>query len=89
MGGDIREYEADGLVVTWEPARCAHAAECVQGLPLVFDRARRPWIEATNAPPEAVVTVIDRCPSYALGYRTADGRSRVAPSTANESPASS
>ena len=65
--------------MTWEPGRCQHAAECVRGLPAVFDPQKRPWIEAGHAGVDELVTVIDRCPSFALGYRTDDGRSRVAP----------
>ena len=76
----VREYQGDGMVVTWEPARCQHATECVRGLPAVFDRDRRPWIEAEAADREEIITVINRCPSYALGYRSDDGRQRSAPS---------
>lgn len=75
----IIEYAGDGFVITWEPARCRHAAECVRGLPTVFDNTRRPWIVTAGATADEVVTVVDRCPSFALGYRTADGRSRSAP----------
>jgi len=73
------EYEAEGIVVTWEPARCQHATECIRGLPRVFDPARRPWITPSAATAEDLVKVIDRCPSYALGYRVDNGRARVAP----------
>lgn len=75
----IIEYPAPGIVVTWEPARCQHAAECVSGLPQVFDPQKRPWITADEASVQELVMVIDRCPSFALGYRTDDGRHRVAP----------
>ncbi|UUW92391.1 (4Fe-4S)-binding protein [Nocardioides sp. WV_118_6] len=74
-----REYAGDGIVVTWEPARCQHAAECVRGLPTVFDTAARPWIDPSRASADEIVEVVDRCPSHALGYRTADGRTRSAP----------
>jgi len=74
-----REYEGNGIVVTWDSARCQHATECVRGLPAVFDRNRRPWIVASAADVDQLVTVIDRCPSYALGYRVGDGRKRSAP----------
>ncbi|WP_405493102.1 (4Fe-4S)-binding protein [Nocardia sp. NBC_00511] len=75
----IREYPAPGIVITWEAQRCKHAAECVHGLPSVFDRDRRPWIDPAAATVDEIVTVIDRCPSYALGYRADDGRVRTAP----------
>ena len=75
----IREYAAPGIVVTWEPARCQHSTNCIRGLPKVFDAAARPWIDPTAAGVEDIVATVDRCPSYALGYRTDDGRSRAAP----------
>ncbi|MGN6162145.1 MAG: (4Fe-4S)-binding protein [Marmoricola sp.] len=75
----ILEYPAPGIVVTWEPRRCQHAAECVGGLPQVFDPQKRPWITPAEARVDDLVATIDRCPSHALGYRTDDGRSRVAP----------
>ena len=75
----IKEYPVPGIVVTWEATRCQHARECVMGLPGVFDPKERPWITPEEASVEDLVTVIDRCPSYALGYRTVDGRTRTAP----------
>ena len=78
---EIREYAGDGIVVTWEASRCQHAKECVRGLPGVFDTAAHPWINPTQANTDELVTVIDRCPSFALGYRTDDGRTRTAPKT--------
>lgn len=81
---EIHEYAGDGIVVTWEPARCRHAAECVGGLPRVFDTTRRPWITPGSADAEEIVEVVDRCPSFALGYRTHDGRTRTAPNPAPE-----
>lgn len=76
---DIHEYSAQGITVTWEPGRCQHATECVRGLPSVFDVGRRPWITPDAPEVEDLVEVIDRCPSFALGYRTDDGRTRTAP----------
>ena len=42
--GKLHRYEAPGAVVTWDAMRCIHAAECVHGLPQVFDPAAKPWI---------------------------------------------
>ncbi|MCU1642919.1 MAG: zinc finger type superfamily protein [Nocardia sp.] len=75
----LREYSTPGITVTWEAGRCWHAAECLRGLPAVFDRNRRPWIDLSAATVDDLVEVIDRCPSFALGYRTEDGRIRTAP----------
>ncbi|MFF9065778.1 (4Fe-4S)-binding protein [Streptomyces sp. NPDC014891] len=40
----LKEYEGEGITVTFEPRRCLHAAESVRGLPEVFDVSRRPWV---------------------------------------------
>ena len=37
-----RMYANDRIEVTWEPAFCIHVAECMRGLPAVFDNQRRP-----------------------------------------------
>jgi uncharacterized Fe-S cluster protein YjdI len=79
--GAIREYAAPGIVVTWESGRCQHSTECVRGLPQVFDTKARPWIAPDGATADELVEAIDRCPSYALGYRTDDGRIRTPPPT--------
>ncbi|MEU4061664.1 (4Fe-4S)-binding protein [Streptomyces wedmorensis] len=65
----LKEYEGEGITVTFEPRRCLHAAECVHGLPQVFDLSRRPWILPDAAEPGQVEQVIRRCPSGALQYR--------------------
>ncbi|MFE3068334.1 (4Fe-4S)-binding protein [Streptomyces sp. NPDC059247] len=69
----IKEYEGEGVTVTFEPRRCLHAAECVHGLPEVFDLSRRPWVLPDAADPGRVAEVVRRCPSGALQYRPSDG----------------
>ena len=66
-------YEADAIVVTWDQARCTHAAECIRGLPGVFERNRRPWIDPSAASADDVARVIHRCPTGALQYTRLDG----------------
>ncbi|MFI5618928.1 (4Fe-4S)-binding protein [Streptomyces sp. NPDC051567] len=68
-----RSYDGRRVTVTFESGRCLHAAECVRGLPEVFDTARRPWIRPDGADPERVAEVVRRCPSGALRYRLAEG----------------
>lgn len=68
-----RSYDGDGIVVSYDAHRCRHAAECVQGLPSVFDVARRPWIMPGAAPADEVADVVRRCPSGALRYHRTDG----------------
>ncbi|WP_228921450.1 (4Fe-4S)-binding protein [Streptomyces sp. DH7] len=68
-----RSYDGEGIVVGFDAHRCLHAAECVRGLPTVFDVGRRPWIQPDNAPADEVADVIHRCPSGALQYHRTDG----------------
>ncbi|MFE2168674.1 (4Fe-4S)-binding protein [Streptomyces sp. NPDC059447] len=68
-----KAYAGKQITITYEVRRCLHAAECVRGLPGVFDSARRPWIQPDGAPAESAAEVIRRCPSGALQYRLAEG----------------
>ncbi|MER6957649.1 MULTISPECIES: (4Fe-4S)-binding protein [unclassified Streptomyces] len=72
-GSDKKAYEGQSITVTFEAGRCLHAAECVHGLPEVFDTAARPWIRPDGATAERVAEVVRRCPSGALRYARADG----------------
>ncbi|MEU2824307.1 (4Fe-4S)-binding protein [Streptomyces bacillaris] len=67
-GTGRRAYEGRSITVTFEAGRCRHAAECVRGLPEVFDTARRPWIRPDAADAGRVAEVVRRCPSGALRY---------------------
>jgi uncharacterized Fe-S cluster protein YjdI len=51
-----RVYANDRIEVTWEPAFCIHAAECLRGLPSAAD----------------IGEVIQRCPTGALHFRRLD-----------------
>src|SRR5258705_148220 len=68
-----RGYANDRIEVPWEPAFCIHAAECLRGLPAVFDNQRRPWIIVDNGSPGDAGAVIQRCPTGALHFRRLDG----------------
>ena len=67
-----RVYANDRIEVSWEPAFCIHAAECVRGLPAVFDSQRRPWIIVDNGSADEIGEVIRRCPTGALHFRRLD-----------------
>jgi uncharacterized Fe-S cluster protein YjdI/CDGSH-type Zn-finger protein len=69
----IRYYAGQEIEITYDTLRCIHAAECVRGLPEVFDHTRRPWVDPAGALPNAVAAVIERCPSGALHYARLDG----------------
>jgi uncharacterized Fe-S cluster protein YjdI len=66
---DIETYETDVISVTYDPAVCVHGAECVRGLPEVFNADAQPWIQPQNADPSAVAEQVKRCPSGALQYQ--------------------
>ena len=68
-----KTYEADEIVIRFDTKRCIHAAECVHGLPAVFDADRRPWIVPDAATASEIVDVVHRCPSGALTYERRDG----------------
>ncbi|MFD4023878.1 (4Fe-4S)-binding protein [Streptomyces sp. NPDC058576] len=72
-GTEKKSYEGRSITVTFEAGRCRHAAECVRGLPEVFDTGRRPWIRPDGADAERVVDVVRRCPSGALQYERVEG----------------
>ena len=65
-----RIYTGPVVDVSFDLEVCRHAAECVRGMPTVFDPAKRPWIDpaqaATEAAAETLRDVIARCPTGAL-----------------------
>ncbi|UCC72143.1 MAG: CDGSH iron-sulfur domain-containing protein [Gemmatimonadota bacterium] len=73
MSGKIRKYEGQDIVVKYDAQRCIHAEECVKGLPEVFARGRRPWVDADAASADEVAEVVVRCPTGALWFERRDG----------------
>ncbi len=66
------KYKSEEMTVSFAPDVCIHAAECVKGLPNVFDTSKKPWINVVGATPDEIIDVIDRCPSGALNYELID-----------------
>jgi uncharacterized Fe-S cluster protein YjdI/CDGSH-type Zn-finger protein len=73
MARRLQTYSTPEIQVTFDPTRCIHAAECIRGLPDVFDTSRARWIRPERAPAADVAAVVARCPTGALHYRLADG----------------
>ncbi len=69
----IYEFSSGELTVSWDLKRCIHAEECIHGLPKVFDRDRRPWIDPGLADADAVRGVVLSCPTGALHYEDKAG----------------
>jgi uncharacterized Fe-S cluster protein YjdI len=72
----IKRYEGRQIEVTRDTERCLHAAECVHGLPAVFDTHKRPWVAPDEADPEALAAVIRRCQSANQPYCDRSGTCR-------------
>lgn len=68
-----KAYVAEGITVYYNARRCVHVAECVRGLPQVFEPECRPWIRADLAPPQQIAEIVRRCPTGALHYQLANG----------------
>ena len=73
-----REYQTPEITVQWFAERCIHSANCVRALRDVFDPKRRPWIEPSAAPADAIAAAVLRCPSGALHFIRHDGGAQEA-----------
>ena len=73
MKDGLHVYRSPAIEVSWSKPRCTHVAECVRGLPAVFEPGRVPWIEPENATADRVAEVVRRCPTGALHYQRHDG----------------
>ncbi len=72
-GASAKRYTSDAITVTFVAPRCIHAAECVRGLPAVFEKNRRPWVLPGAAAADEIAAVVERCPTGALHYERSDG----------------
>lgn len=70
MAKKEHRYEGESIVVTYDAGRCIHAAECVHGLPAVFDPKARPWVDPDAGSAEEVREVVRRCPTGALRFHS-------------------
>jgi CDGSH-type Zn-finger protein/uncharacterized Fe-S cluster protein YjdI len=75
MKSRIFRFESENIVVTWDYVRCIHVEACIQALPAVFSRDRRPWIAPSLATADEVVAACEACPTGALHYERLDGGS--------------
>lgn len=63
-----RDYVGKKITIHDNRAICSHSEICIQGLPSVFKKDGRPWIDADGAEAEAIIDIVRRCPSGALSY---------------------
>ena len=63
-----KKYTNGEVTIVWKPARCIHSTKCFNGLPAVFDPAKRPWVNADSASTKEIIRQVSECPSTALSY---------------------
>ena len=63
-----KEYSNGEVTIVWQNALCTHAANCVHGLPDVFDSQKNPWINAQGATTAEIISQVKQCPSEALSF---------------------
>ncbi len=63
-----KEYSNGEVTIVWKPKSCIHAANCVKGLPNVFQPKDKPWIKVDAASTEDLIQQVKKCPSGALSY---------------------
>jgi CDGSH-type Zn-finger protein/uncharacterized Fe-S cluster protein YjdI len=68
-----KTYRSEKITVSFDLERCIHSAECVRGLPEVFDTDKRPWIQPDKSHPDRVAEVVMQCPTGALRFERRDG----------------
>jgi CDGSH-type Zn-finger protein/uncharacterized Fe-S cluster protein YjdI len=68
----IVKYKGKDIIVYFNVDRCTHVAECLRGLPRVFDIGRNPWVMPDLAEPGKIAEVIMRCPTGALHFKRSD-----------------
>ncbi len=64
----VKEYSNGEVSVFWKPELCIHSANCLIGLPGVFNNSKRPWIDIKGGPTKDIITAVNTCPSRALTF---------------------
>lgn len=68
IGGN-KGYKHGNFEVLFNVKLCSHNEACIKGLPTVFNRHQKPWIQVREDEVETCIDVIKQCPSGALSYR--------------------
>ncbi len=69
-----QDYVGNHITILDNRRLCAHAGKCTDGLASVWRMKKKPWIDPDGADVEAIIEVINQCPSGALSY-TIDNKS--------------
>ncbi len=68
MDNVTKHYSNGEITVVWKSGLCQHSANCVKGLPGVFNSKQNPWINVTGAETEMIKQQVEKCPSGALSF---------------------
>ena len=71
--GKWQDYVGKHITIHDNRRLCAHAGKCTDGLASVWRMGEQPWIDPDGADVEAIIAVIEQCPSGALSY-SIDGK---------------
>lgn len=63
-----RDYAGKSITIHDNRGLCAHAGVCTDRLPSVWRMGQSPWIDPDGGDVEAIIAVIQACPSGALSY---------------------
>jgi len=61
-----RLYENEDITVFWDSDKCFHARRCISGSPMVFNFARKPWVDLSKGENPNIWKTVKLCPSGAL-----------------------
>ncbi|TDF91118.1 (4Fe-4S)-binding protein [Paenibacillus piri] len=84
MNDEFKRYVGKDIEIIFHPARCIHSANCVKGLPGVFNVKKKPWIHADGETAENIAAQINKCPSGALEYIRKDNANEARYDHGNE-----
>jgi len=80
--GEWKEYVGRKITIHDNRHLCAHAGRCTEGLQSVWRMGQKPWIDPDGAEVEAIIAIIEQCPSGALAY-SIDGEPEALKAAAN------
>ncbi|MBK6913248.1 MAG: (4Fe-4S)-binding protein [Ignavibacteriales bacterium] len=61
-----KEYSNGEITILWQASKCQHSANCIHGLPKVFNSTQSPWINIFGESTEKILETVSKCPSGAL-----------------------
>jgi uncharacterized Fe-S cluster protein YjdI len=64
----VKEYSNGEITVFWKAELCIHSANCLIGLPEVFNTKKKPWVNVHASNSKEIMKIVDTCPSRALTY---------------------